>query len=507
MPSPATSGHSQNATVPVDRIVGFAQLLRGHGIVVSPAEIVDSLRAIASMPWVLQSRNAFSATLASTLVKRAADLQAFRTLFALWFDAQEASKPVDHHLHANEQEAHVIGVDLLPRAGEAMDAGHAKHEHGKKIDLRRYFGEGIARPEHDHHAEGRLKVTWMGSELHYDQDASHPHNDFGHDGSFGLRRVSTSGRPGGLRPPSTVVIPRSIVLSGLRELIDSSGQDDPDEELWQWLDEQAGALQRGRMVDEADIWPAVDHMPVQPDLPASRWDELAAEDSARLQRGIHRLGAKLGGAPGHRRADRRGRLDARRTMRRASATGGVPFKPVFRKRQNDRPRLVVLCDASLSVRSAARFLLAVSQAAQRQTGHVRTFVFVRDVREVTLTFEQRSFDEAIRCIFSGKLIDTSEASDGGAAIAKLLSDHGDIFNAKTTLLILGDARNNGHDPNIAALAELKRRCRRVIWLTPEQRGAWRLAGCDLPRYEAFCDLIATVRTPAELERLVNEIVS
>jgi uncharacterized protein with von Willebrand factor type A (vWA) domain len=167
----------------------------------------------------------------------------------------------------------------------------------------------------------------------------------------------------------------------------------------------------------------------------------------------------------------------------------------------------VLCDASLSTRGAARFLLAVSQAAQRQTGRVRTYVFVRDVREVTLIFEQQSFDEAIRAIFNGRLLDTSEASDGGAALGALVRDHGRLFTAKTTLLILGDARNNGHDPNLPALADLRQRCRRVIWLTPEQRGTWRLAGCDLPRYEAYCDQVATVRTPADLEGFVAGFAS
>jgi hypothetical protein len=45
----------------------------------------------------------------------------------------------------------------------------------------------------------------------------------------------------------------------------------------------------------------------------------------------------------------------------------------------------------------------------------------------------------------------------------------------------------------------------VIWLSPEPRGAWRLAGCDLPLYEPLCDVVASVRAPADLERLVREL--
>jgi uncharacterized protein with von Willebrand factor type A (vWA) domain len=500
MLSPATNGR----TVPVARIVGFARLLRSHGVAVSPAEIVDALRAIDAMPSLLESREALSATLASTLVKRAADLPTFQTLFSRWFDVDQQETANPHH-HDPTGSATIAGVDVLPQPGEAMDAGEARHEHGAKIDLRRFFGEGVARPEHDHHAEGRLKVTWLGSELNYDQTAVAPPSDSAFDGSFGLRRVTTTGRPGALRPPSTVEHPRAIVLSGLRDLLETAGNGDPDKDLWQWLSEHAGHIQRDRLVSQSDLWPVVE--PEVPALPDLRWDQLTAGDFALLQWAINRLGRKLGDAPGRQSLDRQGRLDARKTARLASATGGVPFRPVFRKRQDDRPRLVVFCDASLSVRGAAKFLLAVSQAAQRQSGHVRTFVFVRDVREVTLTFEQRPFEEAICDIFGGRLIDTSESSDGGGALGALLSHHGDLFTAKTTILILGDARNNGHDPNLPALAELKRRCRRVIWLTPEQRGTWRLAGCDLTRYAVHCDLVATVRTPADLERVVGSFDS
>src|SRR5215216_4791003 len=211
MRSQATNGHA----VPVTRIVGFARLLRANGIAGSPAEIVDALKAVEAMPLVLQTRAAFSATLASTLVKRVADFQTFETLFALWFDAQQPAHLDDDHRHNKRAQAQVAGVDLLPTPGSAMDAGRARHEHGKRIDLRRYFGEGVARPEHDHHAEDRLKITWMGSELEYDQTAARPPAGLEHDGSFGLRRVTTSGLPGRLRPPSSVEIPRAIVLNSL----------------------------------------------------------------------------------------------------------------------------------------------------------------------------------------------------------------------------------------------------------------------------------------------------
>ncbi|MFL5759518.1 MAG: VWA domain-containing protein [Thermomicrobiales bacterium] len=502
MPSPATKGRKSSPTAPVNRIVGFGRLLRANGVPVSQAEIADALRAIETMPEAIRTRAGLAATLAATLVKRSSDLPAFRKLFAFWF---EIERPLnDSHSHVQQQvgTAELAGVDLLPRPGAAIDAGQARHEHGTRVNLRQFFGEGVSRPEHDHHAGDRLRLTWLGSELEYDQSAGAPPLEAGFAGSFGLRRVATSGRPGALRPPSTVEIPRSVVMNGLRELFDASN---PDEQFLAWLEKHASGIRREQRAMTSDLWPVIDEDAAQSALPDLRWDALSIEDLTRLERTVHRLGKQLGGAPGSRKVSRRGRLDARRTFRRAAATGGVPFTPVFRARREDRPRLIVLCDVSLSVRGAARWLLAVSQAAQRQTGRVRTFVFVRQLRDVTLTLAQSNFDDAISNIFGGKLIDTSEASDGGHALGELLKHQVELLTAKTTLLILGDARNNGNDPNLPALAELRHRCRHVIWLTPEQRGTWSLAGCDLPRYATHCDLVATVRTPHDLERVVATI--
>jgi uncharacterized protein len=503
MPSPATSKPPLPSRAPVNRIAGFGRLLRINGSPVSQAEIADAFRALEALPEAIRSRDLFSATLAATLVKRSQDLPVFQKLFALWFEVQPLVAKPHSHDHRHSESAEIAGVDLLPRPGIAKDAGQGRHEHGARINLRKFFGEGVARPEDDQHAGDRLRLTWMGSELEYDQEAGAPPVSEGLDGSFALRRVATSARPGALRPPSLVEIPREIVMSGLREMLEGIEDDDPDEALLDWLQEHATGFRPDPRATLSDMWPVLDDETAHSSLPDLRWDSI--DDLTRLESAMHHLGKKLGGAPGSRKTARRGRLDARRTARCAAATGGVPFKPVFRARLNDRPRLIVLCDASLSVRGAARFLLALSQIAQRQTGRVRTFVFVRQIRDVSLTLEQRDFDEAVRAIFGGQLIDTSEATDGGVALNLMLKRYGDLLNAKTTLLILGDGRNNGNDPNLAALAELRRRCRRIVWLTPEQRGTWRLAGCDLPRYAEHCDLVATVRTPSDLEQVVDQI--
>ncbi|MGH2561021.1 MAG: VWA domain-containing protein, partial [Thermomicrobiales bacterium] len=350
-----------------------------------------------------------------------------------------------------------------------------------------------ARPDHDHHPNDRVRLTWLGGDLLYDQAGGAPPVAAARDGAIGLARVSMAGQPGALRPPSATVLPRGVVFGG-----GSGHADGPP------VDEGYNGRLDGsrRTAVTTDHWPADTHDATS-SLPELSWDRLSVEEIVRLERALGRLGRKLGGAPGRRRVARYGRLDGHLTARRAATTGGVPFVPVYRERRDDRPRLVVLCDASLSVRGAARFLLALASAAQRQSGRVRGFVYVREVAEATAALASPRFEHAVAEIFGGRLLDTAEASDGGAALATFRDRHASILTPRTTLLILGDGRNNGHDPRVDALAALRRRCRRVIWLTPESRGSWRLAGCDLPRYEAVCDLVTTVRAPADLERLVT----
>jgi uncharacterized protein with von Willebrand factor type A (vWA) domain len=149
----------------------------------------------------------------------------------------------------------------------------------------------------------------------------------------------------------------------------------------------------------------------------------------------------------------------------------LPFAPVYRARRDDRPRLVVLCDVSLSVRGSARFLLHVARAAQRGNGRVRTFVFVREVAEVTRWLEAADFESAVRAIFGGQILDTAESSDAGSTFRSFLDQFGSQLSPKTTVLMLGDGRNNGRDPGIEALAVIRERCRRIVWMTPEDPGA------------------------------------
>jgi uncharacterized protein with von Willebrand factor type A (vWA) domain len=194
-------------------------------------------------------------------------------------------------------------------------------------------------------------------------------------------------------------------------------------------------------------------------------------------------------------------------MRANMRFDGIPFQPVTVARRQDKPRLVVLADVSLSVRHAARFTLHFVHGLQRLFAQVRTFAFVADTAEVTDLFAEHQAERALELIFGGDVLDVDADSDYGASFGRFREEFPDIVTRRTTVVILGDGRGNGHDPNLPALEEIARRGRQLIWLTPERRNTWRLGRCDLPRYAGLCDRVDVVRDLDGLDRATDDILS
>ena len=127
--------------------------------------------------------------------------------------------------------------------------------------------------------------------------------------------------------------------------------------------------------------------------PFSSLDENAIEE---VRRAVRRFAERLrGGARVRARRALRGRIDPHRTLRKALRTGGVPLVLVRKKRRRDRPRLVLLCDVSDSVRAAAAFLLELTYAAQELFSRTRSFVFVSELGETTRLFAEEPVRVAI----------------------------------------------------------------------------------------------------------------
>jgi uncharacterized protein with von Willebrand factor type A (vWA) domain len=237
-------------------------------------------------------------------------------------------------------------------------------------------------------------------------------------------------------------------------------------------------------------------------------DRAEEHERQQLEDSLRRLAKTLHGALTHKRRESpRGRIDPGRTMRRNMRFDGVPFRPVTVERTEDKPRLVILADVSLSVRATARFTLHLVHGLQDMFGQVRSFAFVADLLEVTDLFADHTVEDALGLIFGGDLLDVDANSDYGTAFGTFLDDHGSAVNRRSTVIVLGDGRGNGNDPDLEAFAEITRRARETIWLTPEPRYSWGLGACDLPRYAEFCDRIRVVRDLTGLSEVSHDMAA
>jgi len=227
-----------------------------------------------------------------------------------------------------------------------------------------------------------------------------------------------------------------------------------------------------------------------------------------VRRAVRTFAERLRGAERVRlRRARRGRIDIARTMRASTRTGGVPFKPVRRRRRRDKPRLLLLCDVSDSVRTASRFMLEFLHAAHELFDRTRSFVFVSELGETTGVFERERPNAALTAIYSGEVVPVTDNSNYGRVFRQFEAQRLTSVDTRTTVVVLGDGRTNYHDAAESVLARIRSRARALYWLCPEPRSGWALGDSAMPRYAPLCTRVLTVTTARELETAARALVS
>jgi hypothetical protein len=205
-------------------------------------------------------------------------------------------------------------------------------------------------------------------------------------------------------------------------------------------------------------------------------------------------------------AHRRGVLDVKKILRRAAAYEGVPLEVFHRRRPPRKARIVTLCDVSGSVWSAARFMLNMLYSLQGCFAQVRSFIFVAGVQEVSDVFKQHAVNPAIEKILKDADIDYNAATDYGRTFREFRQHYLDILNRQTTLIIIGDGRCNYTDPQEQILAEMRARCRRLIWLNPEARQFWTTGDSEMRVFEAVCDEVRPCQNLNQLVAFITALV-
>ncbi len=204
---------------------------------------------------------------------------------------------------------------------------------------------------------------------------------------------------------------------------------------------------------------------------------------------------------------KRGVLDFKNTLRKNITYGGLLFEPKWKKRKIDRPDVVAICDVSRSVKTVSRFLLLFLYSLNEILERIRTFIFCSNLIEVSHVFDEYALEEAIAKIDTGTGLNVVMGrTDYGGALLDFKENWFDTVTDKTTVLILGDARNNYGDPQTEILREIRDRSRRLIWLNPESEPFWGTGDSEMKRYLPHCHIVRKCNTVNHLERLVEVLM-
>jgi uncharacterized protein with von Willebrand factor type A (vWA) domain len=480
-----TPGPDSNAASAglLETLNGFVRELRTAGIPVSLTENLDAIEALRHVP--LEDREAFKYSLAATMVKSNAHWKAFETVFEVYFSLRGPAfqiNPVD--------EDGLVGAGARRSDGRAGTEG-LTHEQLAEL-LYRALMEGN---------EAMLRAVARAAVSRY--AGMEPGRPVG--GTYYLYRT--------LRQLDLEAIlekmleeSRERAPGGMTELEERLAREEYEVRLEALRREVEAEIRRRLVADrgaEAVAKSLRKPLPEDIDFMHASRDELVALRKA-LQPLTRKLAVRLARK---RRHGRRGPLDFRSTMRHSLSYGGVPADPKFRYPRPAKPEIMVVADISGSVAAFARFTLQMLYAISSQFSRVRSFVFIDGIDEVTDYFKlTEDIGEAIHRINTeADVIWVDGHSDYGHAFESFWDRWGREVNPKTTVLLLGDARNNYHAAQAWVLAEIQKRARHLYWLNPEPRSYWDTGDSILSQYATHCDGAYECRNLKQLERFVEQL--
>ena len=223
-----------------------------------------------------------------------------------------------------------------------------------------------------------------------------------------------------------------------------------------------------------------------------------------IQEIVLRMAKRLAALHSRRRkVFKRGQLHVSRTLRHNMSYDGAIFDLHWKSVKVDRPKVFAICDVSGSVSAYARFMLMFLYSLEEVMPKVRSFAFSSDLAEVTDLFERNRIEDAIAKTlrdYSGGSTDYGQAFQD---FRKLCMD--DVDN-RTTIIILGDARNNYGDPRTDILKEMYDRAKRVIWLNPESRNTWNVGDAEMRKYTAYVHQAEECNSLMHLNRIVGNLL-
>lgn len=453
-----------------DRLVQFIAALRATGVRVSLAESQDAARAAEVLG--VRDRMSFKNALKATLIKEHGDGEAYERLFPLFFGSggpplippQQALTPEQQR--ALEDALRALAGDLS-RLLQRMAQGEAPSQEEMERAARVAGAQNATRPgQQDRLTRDMLR-------------------------QLGLDRLARE------------------IEQLMRQLEQMGMSPEGREAVAQMLaaNQEALAEQAARLAGQS-IARNLSEQPRESfdeqGLMETPFSELTEAEARELRKLVARLAARLRSRAALRQKKGDGKqLDAKTTLRANLRTGGVPFDIHYKKRQI-KPKFALICDISTSMRPVAEFMLRLMYEMQDQVGKARSFAFNDHLEEVSDEFLLQRPDEAIPQVLT-RIPPGYYATDLGYSLQNFVDGFFDSVDNRTTVIVLGDGRNNHRDPRIDLFERVRARARRLVWFNPEPNFQWGQGDSDMLAYGPLCSAVHQVSNLAELSAAVDTL--
>ncbi|AQA17949.1 hypothetical protein BST95_06560 [Halioglobus japonicus] len=465
-------------------LVNFIQVLRSHDVRVSPAETLDAMHVATTLGY--RDRVRLRDGLGMALAKTPAEETVFNRCFDSYFNRGLADFSLDPEDNPGEEQA---------EAGE-QEPGDAAEADPSTSDAAALEAAALNNPE----LAAVMNSDLMQALLNNDRNVLTMAMTQAGEGA-GLQQIQMFTQKG----------------QYTRKMLDAMGEQQLRGaiiELERAADPALASLQRYRDLLREQVRDFVDReyllhaegrnqQFMEDVLSKTRLSNIEHSYLHRVHELVRKMARKLAARHARKRRQyRRGHLDMPRTMRRGIANDGVMFNTYWRQVKREKPQLLAICDVSGSVAAYAKFLLLFLYSLQDVLPKVRSFAFSGQLGEVSDLFDEHPVEKAIEIVnwkYGG-------ATDYGKSLEDFARLALDDINNNTTVLILGDARNNNGDPRIDIMRSVYQRAKQVIWLNPESRRAWGTGDSEMFRYLSACHFSAECNNLKQLERVVDQLL-
>ena len=469
------------------KILEFTNLLRKSGVRVSVAEAIDAFKALDVLS--LDERAVFRDALRSSMVKRSDDIQTYDQLFDLFWSGFYDNLRDAFENMAGDLEAQGIDLDQLMRMLqeqlEKLEPGSLDlSELARALltadlsqleQLIREAGEqaGVSR------IENLLQIGFFSRRMMERMNAEGAAQE--------LRDLAARLEAAGMSPEEVGALRR--LIDALMEAARRAVRAYTERELQKQNHDYMEKFRRETLLEKS-------------------FYHLTEDEIRKMREVVERLAQKIKNILSiRRRRLKHGKLDLHQTLRRNMSHGGIPFELVFKQRKKDRPKLVILCDVSSSVANVSRFMLQFVYSLQEAFTKIRAFVFVAELGEVTHVLQEGEIGEAIeKALEGGDVINVYTRSNFGHAFHHFWQNFLSAIDNKTTVLVLGDARNNYNDPRAWCLRDIHTKAKNVVWLNPESPSAWGFGDSVMDKYLPYTDIAEECRNLRQLSAMVDRLV-